>query len=184
MKIVIFFSGIGTNLEAIIKQQGDYKYEVIAGFTNNPNAYGIKICEKYNIDCKVIDHKNFLSRENFDREVHIFLDQIKPDFIILAGYMRIMSELLVNHWEGKIINIHPSLLPKYPGLNTHKKVLDSKDKFHGTTIHYVINKLDAGPIIKQEAFKVEPNDNEEDLINKVKEIENRIYPKTISELME
>ena len=112
-----------------------------------------------------------------------YLGKIKPDYVILAGYMRILSKLIVNEWEGQIINIHPSLLPKYPGLNTHQKVLDSKDKIHGTTIHYVINELDSGPIIRQESFNVELNDTVRSLSDKVKEIENRIYPETISELI-
>ena len=97
--------------------------------------------------------------------------------------MRIISKSLVDDWEGQIINIHPSLLPKYPGLDTHKKALQAKDKMHGTTIHYVISELDAGPIIRQESFEIELNDTIESLTNKVKEIENKIYPETISNLI-
>ena len=183
MKIVVFFSGTGTNLESILNKQTDYGYEVISAFTNNPNAEGIKICGKYDTQCEVIDHKVFKSREDFDNNVSKFLEKINPDYIILAGYMRIISESLVNDWEGQIINIHPSLLPKYPGLNTHQKVLDSKDKLHGTTIHYVINELDAGPIIRQESFEIELNDTVTSLTDKVKKIENKIYPETISQLI-
>tara|TARA_Y100001968_G_C19272031_1_gene674727 strand:+ start:132 stop:683 length:552 start_codon:yes stop_codon:yes gene_type:complete len=183
MNIVIFFSGTGTNLESILKHQNDYKYNVTGAFTNNPKAGGIQICKTYNIDCKIIDHEKYLCREDFDRKILNYLDEIKPDYVILAGYMRILSKLVVNEWEGQIINIHPSLLPKYPGLNTHQKVLNSKDKIHGTTIHYVINKLDAGPIIRQESFKIEPNDTVASLSCKIKQIENRIYPETISELI-
>ena len=97
--------------------------------------------------------------------------------------MRILSSFLVDAYEGQIINIHPSLLPKYPGLDTHKRALAGYDTHHGTTIHFVINELDAGPIIRQESFPIEPNDNLESLINKVKEIENDIYPKTVSEYL-
>ena len=183
MKIVVFFSGTGTNLESILNKQKDFGYEVISAFTNNPNAEGIQICDRYDTQCEVIDHSVFKSREDFDNNVSKFLEKVNPDYIILAGYMRIISESLVNDWEGQIINIHPSLLPKYPGLNTHQKALEAKDKYHGTTIHYVINKLDAGPIIRQESFKIELNDTVESLTNRVKEIENRIYPETISKLI-
>ena len=183
MKIVVFFSGTGTNLESILREQKNYDYEVIGAFTNNPNAKGIEICDKYETECKIIDHKDFNSREDFDKNISIFLDQINPDYIILAGYMRIISKSLVDDWEGRIINIHPSLLPKYPGLDTHKKALQAKDKMHGTTIHYVISELDAGPIIRQESFEIELNDTIESLTNKVKEIENKIYPETISNLI-
>ena len=183
MNIVIFFSGTGTNLESILKLQNDYKYKVIGAFTNNPKARGIQICKRYDIDCKIIDHEKYLCREDFDRKILNYLGKIKPDYVILAGYMRILSKLIVNECERQIINIHPSLLPKYPGLNTHQKVLDSKDKIHGTTIHYVINELDSGPIIRQESFNVELNDTVRSLSDKVKEIENRIYPETISELI-
>ena len=183
MKIVVFFSGTGTNLESILKEQKNYGYEVVSAFTNNPDAKGIQICKEYKIECKIIDHRDFSSREDFDKNISNFLNQINPDYIILAGYMRIISESLVNDWEGQIINIHPSLLPKYPGLDTHKKVLEAKDRLHGTTIHYVIDKLDAGPIIRQESFEIELNDTVDSLTNKVKEIENRIYPETISKLI-
>tara|TARA_B100000401_G_scaffold214605_1_gene144862 strand:- start:548 stop:1099 length:552 start_codon:yes stop_codon:yes gene_type:complete len=183
MKIVVFFSGTGTNLESILNKQADYGYEVISAFTNNPNAEGIKICGKYGTQCEVIDHRVFKSREDFDNNVSKFLERINPDYIILAGYMRIISESLVNDWEGQIINIHPSLLPKYPGLNTHQKALEAKDEYHGTTIHYVINELDAGPIIRQESFKIELNDTVKSLTDRVKQIENRIYPETISKLI-
>ena len=96
--------------------------------------------------------------------------------------MRILSKFLVQNWEGQIINIHPSLLPKYPGLDTHKRALENQDKFHGTTIHYVTEELDAGPIIRQERIKIEPNESIESLIERVKSLENKIYPETIGTL--
>ena len=142
------------------------------------------------IDNNISTHYNQLNKMSdgtsvyyFDNNVSKFLERINPDYIILAGYMRIISESLVNDWEGQIINIHPSLLPKYPGLNTHQKALEAKDEYHGTTIHYVINELDAGPIIRQESFKIELNDTVKSLTDRVKQIENRIYPETISKLI-
>ena len=97
--------------------------------------------------------------------------------------MRIMSKYLVDNWEGQIVNIHPSLLPKYPGLNTHRRALKAKDRIHGSTIHFVTSELDSGPIIRQESFEIEPSDTEESLINKVKDLEHKIYPETISFLI-
>lgn len=183
MKIVVFFSGTGTNLNSIIQGQSVYKYEVVSCFTNNPEASGIKFCQEANIACHIIDHQLYKEREAFDFEINEYLNAMNFDYIILAGYMRILSKKFVAEWEGQIINIHPSLLPKYPGLDTHKRVLESGDKIHGTTIHYVTEELDAGPIIRQESFKIEPSDSEESLISKVKEIENNIYPETISKLI-
>lgn len=183
MKIVVFFSGTGTNLKSILDHQNKYGYKVCACFTNNPNAEGLIFCEEYDVKCKIIDHKDFDDREEYDGLVNSFLENLNPDLIVLAGYMRIMSKLLVDNWEGQIINIHPSLLPKYPGLNTHERVLKAKENFHGSTIHYVTSELDAGPIIRQESFYIEPSDTTESLIKKVKNLEHKIYPETISSLL-
>ena len=183
MKIVVFFSGTGTNLKSFLEQEKDLSYEVVSTFTNNPKANGIQIATEFNKPCKIIDHQDYLERETFDQEIYKYLEGVDFDYIVLAGYMRILSSFLVNAYEGQIINIHPSLLPKYPGLDTHKRALAANDTHHGTTIHFVINELDAGPIIRQESFPIEPNDNLESLINKVKEIENDIYPKTVSEYL-
>lgn len=180
MRIIVFFSGTGTNLESIINNQKKYGYEVCACFTNNPKAGGIHICEDHGLECKVIDNSHFTDRVEYDKEIDLYLNSIEPDFIILAGYMRIFSSCLVDNWEGQIVNIHPSLLPKYPGLNTHQRALDAGDKYHGTTIHFVTSELDDGPIIRQESFEIEPSDDPNSLMNKIKEIEHRIYPETIS----
>ena len=183
MRIIVFFSGTGTNLKSILEHQKKYNYEVCSCFTNNPIAGGIGFCNEYKIDCKIIDHKNFNDREKYDGLINSYLENLNPDLIVLAGYMRIMSKSLVDNWEGQIINIHPSLLPKYPGLHTHQRALEAKDKVHGSTIHFVTSELDSGPIIRQESFEIEPSDNEESLINKVKNLEHKIYPETISFLV-
>ena len=183
MKIVIFFSGTGTNLKSFLEQEDDLNYEVVSTFTNNPKAPGIEIANEFNKPCKIIDHQDYSEREKFDGEIYEYLEKIDFDYIVLAGYMRILSSFLVDAYEGQIINIHPSLLPKYPGLDTHKRALAANDTHHGTTIHYVINELDAGPIIRQECLIIEPNDTIDSLINKIKEIENKIYPITVSEYL-
>ena len=183
MKIIVFFSGSGTNLQSILEHQKEYDYEVCSCFTNNPEAAGLSFCKEYKIDCKIIDHKNYNDREEYDGLINSYLENLNPDLIVLAGYMRIMSKSLVDNWEGQIVNIHPSLLPKYPGLNTHKRALEAKDKTHGSTIHFVTSELDSGPIIRQESFEIEPSDTEESLTNKVKDLEHKIYPETISLLI-
>ena len=183
MKIVVFFSGTGTNLKSILDHQNQFDYKVCACFTNNPDAKGLIFCKEYGINCKIINHKDFDDREEYDGVVNSFLENLNPDLIVLAGYMRIMSKSLVDNWEGQIVNIHPSLLPKYPGLHTHQRALEAGDKVHGSTIHFVTSELDAGPIIRQESFEIEPSDTTESLIKKVKNLEHKIYPETISSLL-
>ncbi len=183
MKIIVFFSGVGTNLLSFLIKEKKLNYKIISTFTNNPHAGGIKIAQDFDKPCKILDHTQYKSRELHDKEIQYFLSHIDFDYIVLAGYMRILSKFLVEEYEGRIINIHPSLLPKYPGLNTHQKVLDADDKYHGTTIHFVTHELDSGPIITQQRFKIEPNDTLDSLKDKVKIIENDLYPKTISELL-
>ena len=179
MNIVIFFSGTGTNLESILKHQNDYKYKVIGAFTNNPKARGIQICKRYNTDCKIIDHEKYLCREDFDRKILNYLDEIKPDYVILASYMRILSKLIVNEWEGQIINIHPSLLPKFKGLNTFSRMLKNKEKRGGCTVHYVNEKLDNGSTIIQKKFNISNEDNETTLKKKTQELEYKAFPEAI-----
>ena len=183
MKIIVFFSGTGSNLESIINEQKTYGYKVTGSFCNNPDAAGIKISEDHNITCYVLNSKNFDDRNEFDKKISDYLETQDFDYIILAGYMRILSKFFVQNWEGQIINIHPSLLPKYPGLDTHKRALENKDKYHGTTIQYVTEELDAGPIIRQERIEIEPNESIESLIERVKSLENKIYPETIGTLI-
>ncbi len=182
MNIIVFFSGSGTNLKSIIDGQAHYGYKVIGALTNNPDAGGVKICNSQKVDLRIIDHKNYSERDLFDQDIDRYLQTLNPDYIILAGFMRILGKRLVDSWEGQIINIHPSLLPKYPGLNTHKRVIESGDIEHGTTIHYVTSELDSGPIIRQESISIEPNDDETTLIDKIKKLENLIYPEVISKL--
>ena len=179
MKIVVFFSGTGTNLESILKEQKNYGYEVVSAFTNNPDAKGIQICKEYKTECKIIDHRDFSSREDFDKDISSFLDQINPDYIILAGYMRIISESLVNDWEGQIINIHPSLLPKYKGLHAIEQAFESGDKVTGCTVHYVNEHLDSGEIILQEEVPILANDTVETLTKAVQRREYYLLPQAI-----
>ena len=137
--IVVLVSGSGSNLQAII-DNCSIKYinaDIKCVISNNPDAYALQRATSANIDNITINHKDYLSRDEFDNELIRILDDLSPDLIVLAGFMRILTEKLTNKFFGKIINIHPSLLPKYPGLNTHQEVIKNRDIIHGVSIHYV-----------------------------------------------
>jgi len=131
---------------------------------------------------KVIEHKDFNSREEFDQALLEQILPIEPDLVVLAGFMRILSSDFTDALNGKLINIHPSLLPDYPGLNTHKQAIDNGDLMHGISVHYVNNELDGGPIIAQGALKIDPAQSEAKLINRIHKIEHAIFPKVIAEI--
>lgn len=183
-KLIVLISGSGTNLEAISKAcaKGIINGVIESVISNNPNAYGLERAKKNNLSYKVIDHKKFESREKFDEELDNYISSIKPDLIILAGFMRILGKKLSDKYFGKIINIHPSLLPKYPGLDTHEQVLKNNDSFHGISIHYVSPELDAGPLIAQGKFQIKNNLSEDELKEKIHKIEHILYPKIIKEI--
>ncbi len=177
-RTAILISGSGTNLQAFIDavEAGDLDLELCVVFSNNPDAFGLERAEKAGIPTACIRHSDYPDRESFDRAVIAELDRYKPDLLILAGFMRILSPAFVSHYEGKVLNIHPALLPKYPGLNTHRRVLDAGDEWHGSTVHFVTAELDAGPRILQGRLRVVPGETAEDLQHRVQAIEHRIYP--------
>ena len=148
-KIAVMISGSGSNLEAIVKacHEKNIYGEIVYVISNNPDAYGIERAKKYNIPVKIIDHKSYTDRDDFDDALKEFLDNLEIDFIILAGFMRILGKNITEKFYGKMINLHPSLLPLYPGLNTHTQALNNKDEYHGISIHFVSAELDAGPLI-------------------------------------
>ena len=183
-KLIVLISGSGSNLEAISKacSEGIINGVIASVISNNPNAYGLERAKKNNLSYKVINHKKFENREKFDEELSNYISSIEPDLIILAGFMRILGKKLSDKYFGKIINIHPSLLPKYPGLDTHEQVLKNNDSFHGISIHYVSSELDAGPLIAQGKFQIKNNLSEEELKEKIHKIEHILYPKIIKEI--
>ena len=186
LSLAILLSGNGSNFQAIVDSidKGQLKAAIKIVISNNKNAFGLKRAKKHNIKNLCIDHKNFENRESYDQRLIEIIEQEKVDFIVLAGFMRILGSNFVRHFPNKIINIHPSLLPKYPGLNTHKKVLENKDKEHGVTVHLVDEGLDSGPIIGFMKINVEDEEKENDLENKIHKIEHYIYPKILSEFQE
>lgn len=181
-KIAVFVSGNGSNLQALIdvSKNLDCPYEIELVFSNNPNVYALKRASQNNIPTLTLDHKNFKNRQEFDSSLSNNLKKIDFDLIVLAGFMRILGREFIKTYENKIINLHPSLLPKYPGLNTHEKVLENKDKFHGATVHMVDEGLDTGKIIGFSKFKVEDYDNYDSLLAKTHEIEHKLLPQICS----
>ena len=177
-RTAILVSGSGTNLQAFIDAvaAGSLDLDLCVVFSNNPNAFGLERAEKAGIPTACIQHGDFPDRESFDRAVIAELDRWNPELLILAGFMRILSPAFVSHYEGKILNIHPALLPKYPGLNTHQRVLDAGDEWHGSTVHFVTEELDGGPRILQGRLPVDPQESAEELQHRVQAIEHKIYP--------
>ncbi|NOQ80207.1 MAG: phosphoribosylglycinamide formyltransferase, partial [Gammaproteobacteria bacterium] len=150
-----------------------------AVISNKADAYGIERAKKANIPIEIIDHKQYDSRESFDAELTQCIEKYQPQLIVLAGFMRILTDDFVNHFYGKMINIHPSLLPKYRGIHTHQRVLEAGDDIHGLSIHYVSAKLDGGPVILQKSIPVLEHDSEETLAKRVLEQEHIAYPQVI-----
>ena len=180
--VAVLISGNGSNLQAIIdKFQKDELVNVSCVISNKKDAYGLVRAEKAKIDHYFIDNKNFSSREEFEQAIINVLDKYEPNLVVLAGFMRILSELFVNKYKNKLINIHPSLLPKYKGLDTHRKVLENQDDYHGVTVHFVDNTLDGGPILAQRRTLVETQDIKE-LEAKIHELEHEIYPEVIKDI--
>ena len=183
-KIAVMISGSGSNLEAIVKacHEKNIYGEIVYVISNNPDAYGIERAKKYNIPVKIIDHKSYTDRDDFDDALKEFLDNLEIDFIILAGFMRILGKNITEKFYGKMINLHPSLLPLYPGLNTHTQALNNRDEYHGISIHFVSAELDAGPLIAQGKFLVKADDDLEKLVSKIHKVEHDLLPKVINEL--
>ena len=179
MKAVVLISGNGSNLQSIINHADRIDLQISAVISNNKKAFGLKRAESANIDTYFLDSEIFNTNYSFDNELISIINRLGVELIILAGYMRILSPLFVHHFCGKILNIHPSLLPKYPGLNTHQKAIKASDKLHGASVHFVTEKLDGGPIICQEVVNIDSNDTKSSLAKKVLEKEHILYPKVI-----
>lgn len=177
-KTAILISGSGTNLQSFIDRvaAGELALDLCVVFSNKPDAYGLVRAEKAGIPTACIEHGNYPDRESFDRAVIEELDRWQPDLLVLAGFMRILSPLFVNHYEGRILNIHPALLPKYPGLDTHQRVLDAGDEWHGSTVHFVTEELDGGPRILAGRLRVDPSKTADELRHRVQTVEHQIYP--------
>lgn len=178
-RIVVLISGSGSNLQSLIDagQSGELgDADVVAVLSNKPGAYGLERAQQAGIATDCIEHQRFDSREAFDSALRDAIDQHQPDLVILAGFMRILTPDFVRHYRGRLLNIHPSLLPKYPGLHTHQRALDAGDSEAGATVHFVTEELDGGPPIIQAKVPTLPDDSAETLAARVLSKEHRIYP--------
>lgn len=178
MRIVVLISGSGSNLQAIIDgcNDGRINGNVVAVISNRPDVKGLERARNHGIEAITLDHRNFDSRETFDAALAQHIDNFEPELVILAGFMRILTPTFTGRYLGRMLNIHPSLLPKYPGLHTHKRALEAGDSEHGVTVHFVTAELDGGPAVLQARVPVLDNDTEDTLAARVLEQEHRIYP--------
>jgi phosphoribosylglycinamide formyltransferase-1 len=176
--IVVLISGSGSNLQALIDQslQGELNINICAVISNKADAYGLERAKSAGIATHALNHKSFDSREEFDIELQKIIDQYQPKLVVLAGFMRILTETFTKHFEGRMLNIHPSLLPKYKGLNTHQRAIDANDKEHGVSVHFVSSELDAGAVILQASTEIEKEETAETLATKIHALEHIIYP--------
>jgi len=181
IRLVVLISGNGSNLQAIIDNITNHKLpaQIVAVISNKADAYGLERAKKAGIEQRVLSHLDYADRNQYDQALKELIDGYQPDLIILAGFMRILSNEFVEHYLHKMMNIHPSLLPKYKGLNTHQRAIDAGDKEHGCSVHFVTPELDDGPVILQATVPIKENDTAEILAARVHEQEHRIYPEAI-----
>lgn len=181
IKLVILISGRGSNMEAIIRSlhAENWQAQIAAVISNTEKAAGLVTAENAGITTQIVSRGEFSSRPSYDAMLSQAIDQYEPDLVVLAGFMRILTAEFVQHYEGRIINIHPSLLPSFTGLNTHQRAIEAGVRLHGATVHFVTPELDAGPIIAQAVVPVLPSDTEEVLAARVLEQEHRLYPRVV-----
>lgn len=178
--LVVLISGNGSNLQALIDASFDAGYSIKGVVSNKADAYGLERASKAGIPALVIDHRQFADRESFDRALIEKIDGFSPDLVVLAGFMRILSSAFVQHYSGKILNIHPSLLPDYRGTHTHQRVLDAGEAYHGVSVHFVTEELDGGPVVIQSAIAIEKDDTADSLAKRIAVREHVIYPKAVA----
>lgn len=178
LRVVVLISGSGSNLQALIEgiAKGDLPIEITAVISNRPDVFGLTRAEQAGLVTKVLDHKGFASREAFDTELMQVIDSYTPDLIVLAGFMRILTPEFTQHYLGRMLNIHPSLLPKFQGLHTHQRALDAGESHHGVTVHFVTAELDGGPAAIQAKVPVLQGDDANLLAKRVQRQEHVIYP--------
>ena len=184
--IVILISGRGSNMEAIIRAAAadSWPARITAVISNRADAAGLRTAELAGIPIATVEHANYSDRVSFDRALAEQIDFFQPDLVVLAGFMRILSAGFVDHYRGCLLNIHPSLLPSFPGLSTHRRALEAGVRFHGATVHFVTHDLDHGPIVDQAVVPVYEEDTEATLAARVLSEEHRIYPAAVRGIIE
>ena len=179
MNGVVLISGNGSNLQSIIDNAKSIDLNICCVVSNKKDAFGLKRAAKVDIPCVALDETLFDSKLGFDQEIMKVIDNYQAEVIILAGYMRILSADFISKYSGKILNIHPSLLPKFPGLNTHQRAIDASEKKHGASVHFVTEEVDGGPVIAQQSVNIDSTDNSQTLAKKVLKKEHVLYPQVI-----
>lgn len=185
-KIVILISGRGSNMQAIVNaaKSAHWPVDIAAIISNQPRADGLAFAKSVGIPDYCVDSTTFASREEFDAALKRLIDSFAPDWVVLAGFMRILTRSFVESYEGRMINIHPSLLPSFPGLRTHQQALDAGVKFHGATVHFVTPELDHGPIIDQVVLPVLDDDTASSLAERLLPLEHQVYVRAIKNLID
>jgi phosphoribosylglycinamide formyltransferase-1 len=181
LRVVVLISGNGTNLQAIIDAQhaGKINTRIVAVISDRPAAYGLTRATEAGIEAHTLDYKSFASKAEYEARLAETLTTLDPELVVLAGYMRILPDSIVNAFAGRMLNVHPALLPAYPGLNTYARVLEAGETWHGTTVHFVIPELDAGPGILQYKVRIQYSETEPQLQERVQQGEYLIYPQAI-----
>ncbi|MDP5210888.1 phosphoribosylglycinamide formyltransferase [Microbulbifer sp. 2205BS26-8] len=181
-KVAVLISGSGSNLQALLtaSNKTGAPFSICSVISNRPDAYGLARAAAAGIADSVVDHHDFSSRTSFDRALIEAIDRQTPDLVVLAGFMRILTPEFVRHYRGRLLNIHPSLLPKYQGLHTHRRALQAGDSEHGATVHFVTEELDGGPPIVQATVPIQAEDTPETLANRVQVQEHVIYPLAVT----
>lgn len=178
-RVVALLSGSGSNLQALIDTQASSSYEIVAVISNKQDAFGLRRAAKHGIATETLSHRDFASRESFDSKLAKLVDSFKPDLVVLAGFMRILTAPFVALFAGRLVNIHPSLLPEFPGMNTHQRALDAGVSEHGASVHFVTEELDGGPVIARRKVSVTADDTAESLAAKVLTEEHKLYPEVV-----
>jgi phosphoribosylglycinamide formyltransferase-1 len=179
LPVVVLISGSGSNLQALIDAAATAPYEIVAVISNKADAYGLARASQAGIPTRVLDHREFADREAFDAALGELIDGFEPGLVVLAGFMRILTPGFVRHYAGRLLNIHPSLLPRHQGLNTHARALEAGDSEHGASVHFVTEELDGGPVIAQARVAVHAGDTPAELASRVLAREHQLYPAVV-----
>lgn len=180
LRVVALISGSGSNLQAVMDEAANGgAFEIVAVISNRANAFGLERARRAGIPAEVLDHRDYAGREPYEAELRALIDRYAPGLVILAGFMRILTPAFVDHYAGRMLNIHPSLLPKFRGPQTHQRVLDAEEREHGASVHFVTPELDGGPVVIQARLAIHPGEDAATLAERVLKQEHIIYPRAV-----
>jgi phosphoribosylglycinamide formyltransferase 1 len=180
LRVVALISGSGSNLQALMDDAAKGRsFEIVAVISNRADAFGLERARSAGIPAEVLDHRDYAGREPYEAELRALIDRYDPGLVILAGFMRILTPAFVDHYAGRMLNIHPSLLPKFRGLQTHQRALDAEEREHGASVHFVTAELDGGPVVIQARLAIHPGEDAATLAGRVLEQEHIIYPMAV-----